>query len=315
MNRQDSGEPAPIDATGTLAPVVAVTVTYNSADVLDDFLASMERQHGDWSLIIVDNASTDGTRRRLERIDSDRILVILNPTNDGFAAGTNIGIRAALDGGATSVLLLNNDTVFEADMIVGLSSRLADSGADAISPVIVFDHDPNLIWYAGGHLDWTRGVKVIHEHFEQPVALAGTAPFETGFCPACCMLFTRSAMETAGLLDEDFFVYWEDAEHCLRMHAAGLKIVVTPALRIRHKASILTGGMMSDFSLYQQYKNRIILLRKAANPLMLVYSVSVVSAAVVGRYLFKGDPRRGAALRLKAVWAGIRAPLRKGRPS
>lgn len=315
MDRQDSSGTAQIVAAPALAPVAAVTVTYNSADVLDDFLASMERQQGDWSLIIVDNASADGTRRRLEQIDDDRIRVILNPTNDGFAAGTNIGIRAALEGGAASVLLLNNDTVFDADMIVELSSRLAESGAGAISPVIVFDHDPNLIWYAGGHLDWARGVKVIHEHFEQPVAQAGTTPFETSFCPACCMLFTRSAMETAGLLDEDFFVYWEDAEHCLRMHAVGLKIVVTPALRIRHKASILTGGMMSDFSLYQQYKNRIILLRKAANPIMMAYSVCVVSAAVVGRYLFRGDPRRGTALRLKAVWAGIRSPLRTSRPS
>lgn len=290
--------------------VAAVTVTYNSADVLDDFLKSVLLQKGEWSLIIVDNASTDGTRQRLADIDDDRICVILNERNDGFAAGTNIGIREALGQGAASILLLNNDTVFDEGLFTGLTAELAASRADAISPVIVFEHDPATIWYAGGHLDWTRGVKVIHENFERPVELAGSAPFETSFCPACCMLFTRSAIETAGLLDEDFFVYWEDAEHCLRMADAGMKIVVTPALRILHKASVLTGGMLSGFSLFQQYKNRIILLRKTANPLLLAYSVTVVVAAVTGRYLFKGDRGEGSWLRMKAIWAGLSAPLR-----
>ena len=309
MDRQGSGPAPPPRAAALRSPVVAVTVTYNSADVLDDFLRSVEGQSGDWSLIIVDNASTDGTSRRLAQIDNDRIHVILNPTNGGFAAGTNIGIKAALGADASYVLLLNNDTSFDAHLFADLVAQLAKSGADAISPVIVFDHDPETIWYAGGHLDWKRGVKVIHEHFEGPVALAGTVPFETSFCPACCMLFTRSSLETAGLLDEDFFVYWEDAEHCLRMKDAGLRIVVTPELCIRHKASMLTGGMLSDFSLYQQYKNRMILLRKTANPLLLGYSVTIVAAAVAGRYFFKGDTRRGAWMRLKAMWAGLRTPL------
>jgi hypothetical protein len=304
----------PLRSASTGCAVVAITVTYNSADVLDDFLKSVLLQKGDWSLIIVDNASTDGTKQRLAEIEDDRIRVIFNDTNGGFAAGTNIGIREALRAGAASVLLMNNDTVFDDSLFAGLLSALAATKADAISPVIVFEHDPTMIWYAGGHLDWTRGVKVIHEHFERPVENAGTVPFVTSFCPACCMLFTRSAMETAGLLDEDFFVYWEDAEHCLRMSAAGLKIMVTPKLRILHKASILTGGMLSDFSLHQQYQNRMILLRKTGNPLITAYGVAVVGAAVAGRFLLKGDSRRGAWLRAKAMWSGLRRPLQQRPP-
>lgn len=296
-------------ADGRCESLTAVTVTFNSADVLPDFLASVAAQRGNWSLIIVDNASTDGTRELLAGLDDPRIRVILSDRNGGFAAGTNIGIRAALAAAATSVLLLNNDTVFGPDLFEQMERRLTAYGADAISPVIVFDHDPKAIWFAGGHLKWIRGVKVIHDRYEQDVDTAGTQPFKTLFCPACCMLFSRAALERVGLLDEDFFVYWEDAEHSLRMEAAGMVTMVDPDMRVRHKASALTGGMNSEFSTFQQSKNRVILLRKAATPLTFVYSVAVITAISVGRLLLKAQTLRAMRVQMRGMLAGLKAPL------
>lgn len=292
-----------------LGPLTAITVTYNSADVLDDFLDSVRMQQGAWRLIIVDNASSDATRDRLARIGDERITLILNDVNVGFAAGSNAGIRRALDDGAGSILLINNDTVFEPDLFATLESTLAETGADAISPVIVFDHDPRMIWYAGGHLDWGRGLKVIHEHFEQDVDRAGTTAIETSFCPACCMLFTRSAFERVGLFDEDFFVYCEDVELCHRMTVAGLTIMVTPDVRIRHKASFLTGGMASDFSVFEQHKNRVIMLRKTCGPIYTGYSIAKIAGVALRHFGLKAGAGKAIGLRLRALRAGATYPI------
>ena len=289
--------------------LAAVTVTYNSAAVLDDFLASTFAQTGDWSLIIVDNASTDATRERLARIRDDRVRIILNTDNVGFAAATNQGIRLAIASGADPILLLNNDTVFEPEIFRRLAARLVEQGVNAMSPVIVFDDVPRKIWYAGGHMDWSRGVKNIHDHSEQDFSVVASADFETEFCPACFMIFTAATFRTIGLLDEDFFVYWEDAEFCERMKAEGLKIVVTPSLTVRHKASSLTGGTSSPFFIYHYYRNRVVFLRKSAGATFRVYGIVMMSAAVLARALLGRDSWRNALRRLHGIAHGAHAAL------
>ncbi len=297
---------------GTTTPprrIAAVTVTYNSADVLDDFLASVTAQTGDWSLVVVDNQSTDGTRERLAALNHDRITVILKDRNTGFAGGSNTGVRAALAAGADAVILLNNDTEFGPTLFADLGAAMARHGADAASPVVVFHDRPDTIWYAGGRLVWDRGVRNFHDHSEQSVALAGTADFTTDFCPACCMIFDRSVFDRIGLLDEDYFVYWEDADYCWRMKAAGMRIVVSPAIRLLHKASTLTGGVGSPFFIHNYERNRVLFMRKAAGPVRGVVGAGAVAGNILARFALRRADRDTTWRRLKGVLAGVRAPI------
>jgi GT2 family glycosyltransferase len=88
-----------------------VTVTFNSASVIEGFMDSVLKQTGaKFILYVIDNASSDDTLNRLSEYQDPRIVVIPNQINVGVAEGNNIGIRAALNRGCTFVLFLNNET-------------------------------------------------------------------------------------------------------------------------------------------------------------------------------------------------------------
>ena len=303
--------PAQFDHSDWSTAVVAVTVTYNSADVLTEFLDSVRAQNSDWRLVVVDNCSSDATRKMLAAAAAadPRIHLILSQENTGFSAGTNIGIRAALEHNAQSILLLNNDTVFEPNLFSGLSSALSTSDAAAVSPLIVFADAPDRIWYAGGHIERRRGLHNIHEHSEEDVAVLTRQAFATEFCPACCMLFRADVFKDLGLLDEDFFVYWEDAEFCDRMIRHDAAIVVVPALRLRHKASSLTGGSTSPFYIDHYHRNRIVFLRKTASAIPAAYATMLIVAAIFRGALSGRDHWQVSRRRLRAVGRGLVAKL------
>src|SRR5271167_3952723 len=91
--------------------VGVVTVTYNSGKVIDEFLTSLFAQtHQQFLLYLVDNASQDDTQERVKAFTDSRVIVVQNHNNLGFAAGTNLGIHAALESSCDSVLIINNDT-------------------------------------------------------------------------------------------------------------------------------------------------------------------------------------------------------------
>src|SRR5579871_1843491 len=102
-----------------------VTVTYNSAGVLSDFLRCMSAQtYSNFKLFAIDNASHDKTVEILNAYDDSRLVIIANPDNRGVAEGNNQGIRGALKAGCSSVLLLNNDTEFDEMLLERLVAGL-----------------------------------------------------------------------------------------------------------------------------------------------------------------------------------------------
>ena len=246
----------------------------------------------------------------LAGLDDPRIKIVLNEGNRGFAAATNQGIRVALAAGSDFILLLNNDTVFDQNLFKSLQELLELRQVNAMSPVIVFDDAPQRIWYAGGRMRWSRGVQNIHDHSEEDLSVIAKEDFATEFCPACCMLFTADTFREIGLLDEEFFVYWEDAEFCERMKSRGMKIMVTPSLRLRHKASTLTGGTSSPFFIYHYYRNRVIFLRKSTGRLFRIYGITMMSTAVFARALLGKDSWRNMLRRLHGMAHGANAKLR-----
>lgn len=291
---------------GTATPPRRIAaVTYNNADVLNDFLASVPAQTGNWSLVVVDNQSTDATRERLAALNYDHITVILNDRNTGFAGGSNTGICTALAASADTVILLNGDTMFGSTLFADLGAAMARHGADAVSPVIVFQDQPDRTWYASSRLVWDRSVRNFHDHSKQPVALAGTADFTTDFWPACYMNFDADLFNRVGRLDEDYFVYWEDADYCWRMKAAGMRIVVLPAIQLLHKSSTLTGGVGSPFFIHNYERNRVMPMRKAAGPV----GAGAVAGNILARLALRHAGRDTTWRRLKGVFAGVCAPI------
>lgn len=150
------------------------------------------------------------------------VLVIDNNSkNRGFSAGCNLGIKQALKHGVDAVLLLNQDTMVEKDFLEPL---LASSG-DIVGPVIKFRRRGKWVYDYGGKINWWLG-RASHGESSKIDYVSG-----------CAMLIRRPVLEKIGLLDERYFLYFEDVDFCLRAKKAGFKIAVEPKSVIFHELS------------------------------------------------------------------------------
>jgi len=258
-----------------------VTVLYNSDEVLADFFASLAAQAGiRYRLYVIDNGTTDsGTRlsEELARRHGIDAVCIFNNANVGVAKGNNQGIALALADGCTHVLLANNDTAFQPATIPDLMACMLERADLAATPKIMYHDEPELIWYAGGHINgWT--MRTPHYGLRQ----RDTGQFDeqqyVDYAPTCFMLFDRRVFDAVGTMDEKYFVYGDDADFVWRMRAQGIRIRFVPGAVVLHKVSTSTGGDHSPFSAYYANRNRIYFLRKNLRGLQRVVAMAFVLA-------------------------------------
>ena len=240
-----------------------VTVTYNSASVLSDFLQSLAAQtHSNLLFFAVDNASQDETRHLLDQWHDERLRVIANPDNRGVAEGNNQGIRAALAAGCTSVLLINNDTAFEPKLIERLDAGIDAHSVQMACPKMVYFDEPERIWVAGGDLrSWHGYISALHGAGEIDRGQHDRIRLVTDV-PTCCVLIRSVVFERIGLMDPRYFVYFDDTDFMYRAHRADFKMIYLPAATLRHRVSVLTGGADSPFALRYYTRNQIYFLLK-----------------------------------------------------
>jgi GT2 family glycosyltransferase len=242
-----------------------VTVTYNSAEVLPEFLCCMAQQtYKNFLLFAVDNASAENSVRLLEEWGDERLRIIPNPTNRGVAGGNNQGIKAALNAGCTSVLLINNDTCFAPTLLEELNNGLFQYDVDMTCPKMLFFDQPDHIWAAGGGFQLWQGSKsfhygegeVDHGQFDQPRLIS--------YVPTCCVLIRKAVFERVGLMDERYFVYWDDTDFMFRAKRLGVKLMYLPGIKLFHKVGSLTGGGDNDtpFAVRFGTRNSLLFLLK-----------------------------------------------------
>jgi GT2 family glycosyltransferase len=210
-------------------------------------------------ILVLDNASGDGTPAAVRAAYPD-VTVIENGANLGFAAGNNVGLRYALDQGYDYALLLNNDTEAAPDCLSQLiASAEADPQIGAVGPTIYYHAQPDQIWSAGGWIDWRRGTSAMRGIGEADQGQYSTVA-EVDFVTGCALLIRRQTMEQAGLLDERFFMYYEDTEWCVRIRRAGFRILHVPAAHLWHKIP-LTDRVDKPYVAYYMTRNRLLFLR------------------------------------------------------
>ena len=188
-------------------------------------------------IVIVDNGSTDDSVRSLRERFGDEVQIIENEENVGFAAGTNVGIGHALAEGAGSVLLLNNDTVVDRNMVshlVSAAKQLPQAGI--LGPVIYYEDEPDRIWHLGGRE--YRWLPVPVRLGKRDLAKANQDSFRVDYANACGMLVRRQVFETIWLLDPEYYFYYEDADFCRRAREADYEIWCVPKACMWHKVSL-----------------------------------------------------------------------------
>lgn len=219
--------------------IFAVVVNWNQKEATKKCLESLGKSELPINIIVVDNASEDGSIVYLKTFFDQfkNILFLEVKENLGFAAGANLGVKKALKEGASLVFILNNDTIFKKNFLKPLINEFEnDSGVGIVSPQINYLEDKNKIWYRGGKIDFLT-LKIIHNYFGKENN-ASLAPFKTDFASGCAMMVKKDVFGKIGFFKERYFMFFEDADFSLRAGKAGFKIKVVPASKIYHAESM-----------------------------------------------------------------------------
>ena len=283
-----------------------VTVTYNSVAVLPDFLRCLAAQSfRSFTLFAVDNASTDGTMPILLACPDPHIEIIANSDNKGVAAGNNQGIQAALAAGCSSVLLINNDTEFPPGLIADLAQGLAHYQVGMICPKMMYYEQPDRIWAAGGTFQPWRGYSSVHlGHGETDRGQHDQARLVT-YVPTCCVLIRKTVFEKIGLMDERYFVYWDDTDFMYRAMRAGIQLMYFPQAKLFHKVASLTGGSSTPFALRYGTRNSIYFLLKHFGLILTLPWLALHQLAWCGKLVLGRQPKSWFAVKQCAFQEAI----------
>ena len=222
-------------------------------------------------IVVVDNASTDGSLKEVKAltIKTFNLRLIINGRNLGFAKANNQGILTAFAWGADYVLFVNSDLLVSQDLIKNLVSVAKEfPRAGAISPKIYFapgfeyhkakykkGEAGKVIWYAGGDIDWNNILGSNHG-VDDVDAGQYEKSVETDFTTGACSLLRAEALKAVGHFDEKYYMFLEDGDLSVRLKKAGWAVMYTPKAVAWQKAD-QSSGMKSELNDYFISRNRL----------------------------------------------------------
>jgi GT2 family glycosyltransferase len=302
------------EATGDALPLVSVIVVHylNMDDTVECLVSLAEMDYARVQVILVNNGSPDWDESAARRAFPG-VQVLEAPTNLGFAAGNNLGIAHALKSGADLVMLLNNDTTVHSDLIKDMLPAFADPRVGIAGPVITYYDHPTVVWSAGGRYSRWLGY-TLNPQMDRPLdEVLAIGNRTVDYVNGCALMARRDVFERVGGLWEQFFLYFEEADLCLRAHRAGYLSRVVARPLVRHKVSS-SGGVRGSNALtppkaYYFGRNVFHLLRRNARGLWAVTGTLSQFIVVFPYYLWQslraGQPGVMTSYAV-GMWDGIR---------
>lgn len=254
--------------TDTRAAVVIPNL--NGEAYLAVAIDSLLAQTHPTTVIVVENASTD-TSLQLLKTYKDKIVVIENEKNLGFAGGVNTGIRYALDHHFELVALFNNDAIADPTWLAEMITVLDTHSDTSIVTCRLELADGTLLdstgeFYTTWGLPYPRGRGESTEKFQDEEYIFGAS--------GGASIYRAELFKKIGLFDETFFAYYEDTDISFRAQLAGVKIRYSPTAIARHRQGETSKRMPGDFTVYQTFKNLPLLFTKNV-PSELLFSIGV----------------------------------------
>ncbi|MDX1650361.1 MAG: glycosyltransferase family 2 protein, partial [Myxococcota bacterium] len=244
------------------APVAVVVLNWNQPEETLACLEALDAQtHPDVTTWVVDNGSEDGS---VERIRAARpgIRVLETGRNRGYAGGNNVGLRAALEEGAELVVVLNNDARLAPDAIARLAEaadRVPDAGV--LGARILRAEAPGRIRCAGFRWSPRRGFVCVGRD-EVDDGFDHRAIREEDAVMGCAMALRARALRDVGLLDEDYFLQYEEIDWSWRARRRGWRTLFGGAAAAVHGEAVSCGGARAPLRAYFQERNRLLFARR-----------------------------------------------------
>lgn len=241
--------------------VSVITVNYNQPEVTEALLDSIlvAQTSVPVEVIVVDNASTEN-RIPEWRAKYGDMRFIRSESNLGFAGGNNLGIEAAT---GEYLFLVNNDTEFTSDLVDRLVDTLERNvKVGIVSPKIRYYDQPDMLQYAGfTRMNYYTARNNCIGQYETDSGQHDHLTGETGFAHGAAMMVRREAIEKAGLMLENYFLYYEEMDWCERIRRSGYAVWVDMQAVIYHKESVSVGAK-SALKEYFMNRNRILFVRR-----------------------------------------------------
>ena len=232
-------------AAGSTPPLVCcIIVNWNGWRDTVACLESLQKSsYQKLSVLVVDNGSRNDSVSRI-REAHPWAEILETGANLGFAGGNNAGIRLALGRGAEYVWLLNNDTLVMPGTLSALvCTASTDPRIGEVGSVLFYAHDPKSVQaWGGGHVNLWTGRSA---HYLEPPAHG-----EPDYLTAASVLLPAKALLEVGLLDEGYFMYFEDTDLSYRIRAAGWKLAIAADAVVLHKEGASSGGKSPKFDFY-----------------------------------------------------------------
>ncbi|XBB70136.1 glycosyltransferase family 2 protein [Nocardioides sp. WV_118_6] len=213
--------------------VQAVVVTFNRLAMLQRLVPRLRETPGLDRILVVDNASTDGTGEWLATLDDPLVVHDTLATNTGGAGGFHHGLGWAVREGADLVWLMDDDGLPAPDCLDLLLERQQRDGLDFCGPAVLAEQDPSRLCFP---IRLPGGTRVVHE-MAAVEAAAQDGLIDDVVIPFNGVLVTRDLVERIGLPREEFFIWGDDVEYLWRAQAAGARIATVVEAHFLHPAT------------------------------------------------------------------------------
>jgi GT2 family glycosyltransferase len=281
--------------------IALVTVLFNCEKHLPLFFECMGRQTDqDYLIIVVDNASKDASltnARALAQAHGVPCEFIANDSNLGIAVGNNQGIERSRELGLSHIVLINNDIGCEPDLIAKIRARAIDKGHLAWT-CLSYLGDTQVRWYGGGNLSYWRARGM---HYDQQRSSEIIEAQPVSYAPTCLMYLHASVFDKVGLMDEKYFVYYDDTDFCRRLNDHAIPLIYDPTVAFKHYVGGSSGGEFSEFSLRINTRNKFYYIQKhyVGFTRRIVTAIALVSKLA---QLASAKRRRPTFLGLRDAW-------------
>lgn len=288
--------------------IVAITVNWNQAEYTLQCVESLAKQSFPPSHIyVIDNGSTDDSLSILKK-STLPFDVIESPRNLGFSGGYNLGIQHAKTLAPDAYLIINNDAWLHPKALE-IMSQYINHDIGAISPLIFYASQPDVIWAAGGSISPLTLEKKDDLANKQLANLNLPDTLTRDFIPACILLIPQTTIEDVGFFDPRYYLYYEDIDFALRLKHSNKKMLLCTNAHAWHNVSISSGGADSPQERYWMAKSSVIYFSKHASlfqlPLIIPYRLGSAIRTTF-RLLFQRKYRS-----VTAYWRGLYDGLRE----
>lgn len=242
-----------------MKPLVAIIIiNYNGLEDTKECLESIQSlEYVNYKTYVLDNASPDNSGEELEQyinsLNNNRVIFLQSEENLGFTGGNNKVITLAISEGAEYIWLVNNDTTVDSKALSSLMDAMESDDQLGMVSSRIYYYGTSSWWFVGGEITKFGNVWQIKDGTAICDQNVNSPYYKTDYITGCSLLARTTMIKEIGLLNYDYFMYFEDTEWCIRAKKFNWKIGCAPKSLMWHKVSASTQKIGQDASPLKQY--------------------------------------------------------------